>query len=483
MRFYNIQNKLVLTAILLVAALHSVAQLNTLSPYSRFGIGELEGGSSIYSNNIGNSTVGLTPFITVNYDNPASYSYLVAPLFQTSLNYNFTQVESNESSSQVSNSSFKEIILGAPSAPFGKRWGMAVGFVPYSNVGYDFSERSQLLADSTQASFEYKGNGGFSKAFIGFGRRGTNYDYQVFDRGPEIGMDSVKYMNTALSVGLNLYNVFGSVEYERNVFFDDFSSYYHRLESTSTSIAKGGTTLGFIFKKNLKTNFVMKGVDVKKTKQVHLHLAGTFDTFFGKVGSENSSQILNAYTQSSTLATLAVDTISLAENIEGELAIPYTFTIGGALTFLNAKQNYLEVSAQYQSQDWSNFSNSLSNATPNLYGPSNRLSVGLQYTPKPIDDDKANFLKRTLYQIGFSQNQNYLNLNGENISENRVGLGCSIPFLKSRSLSRLNLGMDFGIRGSTNNGLIKESSVNAYIGFSLVPNLKIDRWFQKSKYQ
>jgi len=43
--------------------------------------------------------------------------------------------------------------------------------------------------------------------------------------------------------------------------------------------------------------------------------------------------------------------------------------------------------------------------------------------------------------------------------------------------------MDFGLRGTTDNGLIEESSFNAYVGFSLMPNLRLDRWFKQSKYQ
>ena len=126
----------------------------------------------------------------------------------------------------------------------------------------------------------------------------------------------------------------------------------------------------------------------------------------------------------------------------------------------------------------------MSAENPELYGSSNTYSFGLQFTPKPLDVlQKGKFLKKTLYQVGYTYRENYVNLSGQNLIEQRVGLGCSIPFLKSKSLSRLNLGMDFGIRGNTENGLIKESSFNAYIGFSLMPNLRIDRWFKQSKYQ
>jgi len=479
MKFYNIQNKFILLLIFMVSAYSSFSQLNTLSPYSRFGVGELEGGTSVYSNNLGGATVALTPFITLNYDNPASYPYLVSSLFQTSLNYNYTQLQNSEISGNTTHSTLKEIAIGAPIA---KNWGFSAGVTPFSAIGYEFSETTELPDDITGIQ-EYQGNGGFSKAFLGFARKSTNYGYWVADRGPEIGLDSVKYVKSALSIGLNLYSVFGTAEYERNLFFNDFSNYYHRLESSSTAISSGGTTIGFIYRKGLTPKFEMSGNDVRKTKQVNLQLGGTFDSFFGKVKTENTTAIFNAFTQSTTLATLIADTIDYSENVQGELNLPFTLTLGGAVNVFNAKQNLFEFSVQFRTQDWSDFTNSLSENIPNLYGPSNNLSFGIQFTPKPLDDDKANFLQRSLYQIGISQNQTYLNLQGQKISENRVGLGCSIPFLKSKTLSRFNLGMDFGLRGTTDNGLIEESSFNAYLGFSLMPNLRLDRWFKQSKYQ
>jgi len=480
MRSYNNQNKLILITIFIMGALSSFCQLNTLSPYSRFGIGDLENGTSVYSNNLGGATVSLTPYVSINYENPASYPYLVSSLFQTSFNFNRTLIENSETFGNSNHTTLKEIAIGAP---FAKNWGFSGGVSPYSVIGYEFSETSDPLPDNTTGIFEYQGNGGFSKAFLGFGRTSTNYGYWLADRGPEIGLDSVRYEKSALSVGLNLYNVFGTAEYERNLFFDDFSGYYHRLESSTTSISKGGFTLGFIYKKGVTPKFEMKGVDVIKKKEINFQLAGTLDSFFGKVNSNNSSQILNAFTQSSTLATIAVDTIQFSENIEGTFDIPLTLTLGGSVSIFNSKQNLFELSVQYRTQDWSNFTNSLSATTPDLYGVSNNLSIGLQFTPRPIDDDKANFLQRSLYQVGVTQNQNYLNLEGQSILENRVGLGFSIPFLNSKSLSRINLGMDFGLRGTTDNGLIKESSINAYIGFSLMPNLRLDKWFKQSKYQ
>ena len=483
MRFYNIQNKFGFTLLFLFSCLTSFSQLNTLSPYSRFGIGELEGGNSVFSNNLGGATVSISPFVSVNYDNPASYSYLISPIFQTSLSHNYTLTESAENSGNTSQSAFKEIVVGSP---LGAKWGGSLGVTPYSAVGYNFSERSDFLADGTQSTYFYQGSGGFTKAFIGASRKSTKYNYQKADRGPEIGLDSIKYMASSLSLGINANVIFGSAEYERNIFFDNFNDYYHRLESSTTSIGALRPTFGFLYKKDLGTKFEIKGEKIDKVKQITLQIGGTYDAnaFPNNISSRNTHQILTAYTNINTLASIPADTVLFDQDLNGELSIPSRLTLGAGLVIHNSKDNLIELSGQFSTQDWSNFSNSLSAENPELYGSSNTYSFGLQFTPKPLDVlQKGKFLKKTLYQVGYTYRENYVNLSGQNLIEQRVGLGCSIPFLKSKSLSRLNLGMDFGIRGNTENGLIKESSFNAYIGFSLMPNLRIDRWFKQSKYQ
>ena len=88
----------------------------------------------------------------------------------------------------------------------------------------------------------------------------------------------------------------------------------------------------------------------------------------------------------------------------------------------------------------------------------------------------------TIYQVGVRHGDGYLKFSDEALTVKRVSLGVSIPFLGSNSYSRLNLGMDFGTWGSTDNGLIKETSLSSYIGISIMPH-KNDKWFVKSKYR
>ena len=54
-------------------------------------------------------------------------------------------------------------------------------------------------------------------------------------------------------------------------------------------------------------------------------------------------------------------------------------------------------------------------------------------------------------------------------------LGLGLPI--TGSLSNLNLGLEFGKKGTTSNNLVQENYLILNIGFSLN-----DKWFVKSKY-
>ena len=65
-----------------------------------------------------------------------------------------------------------------------------------------------------------------------------------------------------------------------------------------------------------------------------------------------------------------------------------------------------------------------------------------------------------------------ININNESINEFGISFGMGLPV--GRRFSNLNLGFEFGQRGTKNAGLVKETFFNAFISLSL--NAK---WFEK----
>jgi hypothetical protein len=113
-----------------------------------------------------------------------------------------------------------------------------------------------------------------------------------------------------------------------------------------------------------------------------------------------------------------------------------------------------------------------------------RVSIGMQY--KPITDDEAlainaGTLKRASYQVGGHFGNSPYFLEGTHLKDYGISFGVQLPLVNSGSYSMMNLGVDLGKMGTTENGLIEDNYIKFNIGFSLTPG-GYDRWFYKRKY-
>jgi hypothetical protein len=64
---------------------------------------------------------------------------------------------------------------------------------------------------------------------------------------------------------------------------------------------------------------------------------------------------------------------------------------------------------------------------------------------------------------------------GQSIKDNALTFGLGMPL--GGTFSNVNIGFEFGQRGTTNADLVKENYANVSVGFSFN-----DRWFQKRKF-
>ncbi|QYS91637.1 hypothetical protein JJC04_02330 [Flavobacterium covae] len=64
---------------------------------------------------------------------------------------------------------------------------------------------------------------------------------------------------------------------------------------------------------------------------------------------------------------------------------------------------------------------------------------------------------------------------GESIKDKAITLGVGLPL--GGTFSNVNIGFEYGQKGTTTSNLIKENYMNFSIGFSFN-----DRWFVKRKY-
>jgi hypothetical protein len=118
------------------------------------------------------------------------------------------------------------------------------------------------------------------------------------------------------------------------------------------------------------------------------------------------------------------------------------------------------------------------NSMTNRFGPiqnvsyenSTKVAIGGYFVPKY--DSFSNYLSRIIYRGGFRYENTGLVLNNKSINDYAVTFGLGLPI----GLSKINLGVELGKRGTTTSGLIEENYVNVTVGLSLS-----DLWFIKRK--
>ena len=399
--------------------LSAFAQLGTSSPYSRFGLGDLQGNAFPVYNALGGGVTALSSSNSVNPSNPASYTSFRANsfLFSTGGLHKTTQIESSTDKQVANNSAFSHLTIAFP---ISSKLGASFGMLPFSNIGYTLNARDTLVS----ADMIYTGDGGLSKIYFG----GAYEPFKGF------------------SVGMNASYLFGGLNRRKKLDYDDESFFDSRSNSSI----------------NLKGYYYELGLMYKK------ELANDKELSFGLTANNNSTL--------RTKRTNIVETISgdyeivkdTASNIVewGEVTLPRYISTG--LTYRDGEKWLLV--ADYSMQNWADYtllgeSDDLSNSM--------RLSGGLQYTPE--FNSVTKYYKRMQYRLGAAYSNTPLTLNDTQLKEMSVSFGFGIPVRKSRT--KYDVSLTLGQRGTTDNSLIKEQ----FVKFGL--SVSYDGiWFVKRKY-
>ena len=411
--------KKLLVALFVFCGLSAFAQLGTSSPYSRFGLGDLQGNAFPVYNALGGGVAALSSSNSVNPSNPASYTSFRANsfLFSTGGLHNTTQIQNSTDKQVVNNSAFSHLTIAFP---ISSKLGASFGMLPYSNIGYTLNARDSVV----NADMIYTGDGGLSKVYFG----GAYEPFKGF------------------SLGINASYLFGGLNRRKKLDYDD-ESFFDSRSNSSINLKGYYYELGLLYKKEL---------------------ANEKELSFGLTANNNST--LRAK------RTNIVETISgpyeivkdTASNVVewGEVTLPNYISTG--LMYRDGEKWLLI--ADYSMQNWADYtllgeSDDLSNSM--------RLSGGLQYTPE--FNSVTKYYKRMQYRLGAAYSNTPLTLNDTQLKEMSVSFGFGIPVKKSRT--KYDVSLTLGQRGTTDNSLIKEQ----FVKFGL--SVSYDGiWFVKRKY-
>jgi len=422
----------IMTALVMLSSILTAqdkSSSGTSSPYSRYGIGTLNGYSVGRSAAMGGIGIGTSNGFQVNYGNPASYTAIDTMTFLMEFggNSKHTIYEAGNKKNGSNDINFNYLAF---SFPVKKWWAAAFGIIPLSEKGYNI----QVAPDSTNryASTSINGNGALSKGFIGNAFKIGNH----------------------LSVGVNIWYLFGTLTDNYYLYFPyDAAAYDYLLENT-LSVHNFGVTTGLQYSwKTKKKNAWTLGA-VFEPKQ---NMSARYTTFEERVLFRNS-------TSNSPIA----DTLNIKEDTHSGLTLPLSFGAG----FTYSYKNKFILGADIYHQKWSNAS-FLENSSSYRLTNSTRYSAGLEIVPDELSI--RNYWARVQYRFGGFYENSYLTINGEQINGYGVTFGLGLPF--SRSFSSLNISTELGRLGTASNNLISESYAKITIHLLLH-----DRWFIKRKF-
>ncbi len=390
------------------------AQTGVNSPYSRFGLGMMSDQSTGITRSMGGIGAGFRHPNTLNLKNPASYSMVdtltfVADLGLTLQNGNFSE---NDVRLNARNSSISHLAIQFRILP---KVGMTLGFLPFSNVGYNFSGTQLIRRDEDgeiTATNTYSGTGGIRQFIGGLGWRPADW----------------------LSLGFNASYISGDLTHSV-------------INTYSNSVIQSRAKTYNAEMSALKLDFGLQGTLSSGENSLVLGL-----TYTPAQKLESDTYVTDVHSSS--------DTVSIAD----AFSLPDQLSAGFTYKWKNRM-----IGADISYQTWSKAS---------FFGQKtgrDRLSAAAGFMIRP-DEMSRNFFKRSSYQIGASFSQSYFKVEDKN-GPLRLGVsaGLSMPLTSSyNSMSYVHVSGEYVRVQPLYKGMITENYIMINVGVTFM-----ERWFMK----
>lgn len=427
------------------------AQPTTTNPYSSYGLGDQQGIENPGAIGLGMNAISYFDSTYANTSNPSSYSRLGdgIPLFSTGINGNVSFYSNQQLTSVRSAVNLDHFAMAFT---LKKRYGLAFGLKPFSRRGYELTEKMLIGSDSMQ--YTYLGTGSVNKLFLG------------------LSANVLNKKNSLISIGGNFSYLFGTINNERRSLLIDANSIDGGIDWNAIRFKSFHYELAAHYEQIIKSNHQLKTSFVIEPNQ-QLNTIKNEYLFYGVAGNPKD-----------------YDTLFASENVRGKISLPTNLQIGLNYNFWfkDARKNNsfrnseLGIHLGCQTQNWSNFTSTF--GTSGQLASSNRLSIGIQYTPERKFYENAsstNFVERVKYRIGYFQGTlPYVDNYGTQLSERGLTAGFGIPILAQNSLSSIQVGVAFAERTSSTLNAMNEQYIRFNIGLILAPSA-FDKWFRKRK--
>jgi hypothetical protein len=388
------------------------------SSYSLFGIGDIRYLPNARSAGMGYTGLGLPSANSINTLQPAAWARISRVRVDAGLLYEGYKSSDGNKSLYLANSNFSGALLAIPiSVDHGIV--SVLGFTPYSNVNYNLFLQGKQ--EGIEHQINYSGTGGVSRGLLGLS----------YSPLPD------------LSFGASFNYLFGSI--------DNVSTFSPLNTPSSTESYGGGVTT---------TTLTLHGITTS--------IGGVFNGFgrisesltpfsLGFVVTSRANMKTDRETRYDFLAER--DTVSA---VKERLTIPVAYGVGLAY---QPSERYL-LAADYYAQTWGDAT--FNGVDPPEVRNSFRVGIGGERLP---ERDASGWFSRLVYRVGFHYHSTYYNINGTPINEWVVTGGVAIPLFGD---ARFNTAFEYGSRGTTDNGLVKDRIFRMTFSLSLS-----EPWFQR----
>lgn len=420
--------RILLTILITLATTVAASAGNGInSPYSRFGLGLLSDQNFGINRQLGGLGYALRDTRYINMLNPASLAQADTLTMLFEAGFSLQNVNFNENGSKINahNASFDYIAMKFRLV---KGLGMSFGFLPYSNVGYSFSNSNIIIDDNegnnASSTNSYNGTGGVYQPFVAIG-------WNPFKK---------------ISVGLTASYIYGDISHTINTTFDD-TNIRNRSRQYNTDISSYKLDFGLQY-----------GTNIGKASSLTLGAVYSLGHDLGADASVVEQTALNGAIQSS-------DTTA----VKNSFKLPHTIGLGAAY-HLKGKWMF---GIDYTLQKWS---------SSDFFGDNkgvdrSKISLGAEYfSGNPF----GNIFKQMTYRAGAYYAQPYTQVNGKDgCEEYGVSAGISLPIVnRHNNRSILHVSGQYIRLEPKSSGMIAETYLRINIGITFN-----EAWFTKMKVQ
>ncbi|MEM6763717.1 MAG: hypothetical protein AAF824_16480 [Bacteroidota bacterium] len=409
-----------------------LAQELTISPYSRYGIGDIQGNINARNAAMGGISIATDNYFSINRQNPGSFADLVYTTLDISGFGQYSSLRSDITNEDQVTAGFQNIGLGFSS---NRKVILVMGFAPYSIVGYNVNSLRENIAvgDTTFSELaNYQGQGGLNQVYGGIG---------------------VRLLKRKLRVGASFNFNFGRTEYSSEATLNTGATNFLPARFDEDIYLSGpGASFGGMYVID----------SIKGTDGVFLRLGASMDIQSTLEGSRQTF-LVNSFDPTSTLN----DTI---RDQEGDVILPLRIGVGAMIH----KPARWSLGADFVYQDWSTFEYFDDDVD---LGADWRVSVGGEWTP---NYESNKYFNRVSYRFGGYVKQSYILFEEEAVNDVGVTFGFALPsalkatnrFDRGRASSRINMSFIFGRRGNLNSQPLEELYARFQLGVTLN-----DTWF------